>query len=84
MKRNHLTINPTSLELTEGKSCLSTATVIKNPLLTHFATATKWVIYHACVMQYHMYTHTHTEIITVTVMQEIKQQSTARQQVDRW
>lgn len=30
----------------------------KNPLLTYFTTATKWVIYHAWVMQYHTHTHT--------------------------
>lgn len=32
----------------------------KNPLLTHFTTATKWVIYHAWVMQYHTHTRAHT------------------------
>lgn len=77
MKWNNLTINPTTLG-TDKKLPLDRRDD-KNPLLTHFTTATKWVIYHGCVMQYHMYTHTCREagIITVmvTVMQEIKEQS---------
>ena len=70
----------------------------KNPLLTYFTTAAKWVIYHASVMQYFTHTHTQAEIITVmvTVMQEIKEQSvyysmaagrqavTARRERDYW
>lgn len=42
----------------EGKSFLLTPRDDKNPPLTFFTTAVKWVIYHARVMQYHTHKHT--------------------------